>query len=222
MENHVFKQFENFISTPTLWINEKFCGLNQFLFKFRSTALTDPENDFVDLQLTNVLGKRAETFFEHAVKSSNHYKILASRVQIIEEKITLGELDFLLKDQETNQTIHVELVYKFYIYDPSFPKEMQRWIGPNRRDSLLLKINKLKNHQLPLLYQNKSKATLQELWIDTENIEQKVFFPANLFVPKHLLETSFPFINNECITRLLDKQKEFYRSRLCWKLIFYS
>ena len=39
-----------------------------------------------------------------------------------------------------SKILHLELVYKFYLYDKNLgEKEIERWIGPNRSDSLLEK-----------------------------------------------------------------------------------
>lgn len=203
-------QFEGFTSTPPLWKRESFYGLNPFLLSLKiPNPGFDPEQILPELQSNYVLGKRAESFFELAVNSSDQFEVLASRVQISRERITIGELDFLLKDKNINQVTHVELVYKFYIYDPSFSEEMQRWIGPNRKDSLLRKIERLKNHQVPLLHKKETRAILEGLGIDSEKVEQKVFFPASLFVPKHLLNSSFPYLNNDCLTGYWIFRKDF-------------
>jgi len=54
---------------------------------------------------------------------------------------------------ENNKPIHLEIIYKFYLYDPSIGlTQLDHWIGPNRRDSLVKKLTKLKQKQLPLLY----------------------------------------------------------------------
>ncbi|MFC4025994.1 DUF1853 family protein [Zunongwangia endophytica] len=146
-----------------------------------------------------VLGKRVERFFEFQISNSAKFEVLLSNIQIIEDKKTLGELDFILKEKNTNQHIHVELVYKFYVYDPSFKNELSRWIGPNRKDSLLEKIDKLKSKQLPLLYKKKTQDILSGKNIATKNIVQKVCYKASLFVPKKLLGSTFTKINNDCI-----------------------
>ncbi len=85
------------------------------------------------------------------------------------------------------------------MYDPSIENELNRWIGPNRKDSLVRKINHLKNHQLPLLFREESLASLKELKLSPKKIEQKVCFKANLFVPKKLQHSSFSYINQNCI-----------------------
>lgn len=156
-----------------------------------------------------MLGKRAELFFAEAIKQSSTFELLASNLQIIHEKRTLGEFDFFLKDVKRNQIIHVELVYKFYIFDPDFKNELEGWIGPNRRDTFLKKINHLKTHQLPLLYQEESSQVLSKLNLNAHKIEQQVCFLANLFVPKHRINQEFCEINNKAIVGYWIKKNEF-------------
>ena len=146
-----------------------------------------------------VLGKRAEVFFAEAIKQSSTYEVIAQNLQLIHENQTLGEFDFFLKEKSTQQLIHTELVYKFYVYDPSFENELDRWIGPNRKDTLLKKVEHLKSHQFPLLYREESTTLIQQQEIELGKIEQQVCFLANLFVPKSLLQHQFEFINNDCI-----------------------
>nr|WP_255584706.1 DUF1853 family protein [Zunongwangia sp. SCSIO 43204] len=146
-----------------------------------------------------VLGKRAERFFEFQIQHSEKYDLRISNLQIIQHKKTLGELDFIVEEKDTGQLIHIELVYKFYVYDPSYKEELARWIGPNRKDSLLEKVEKLKTRQLPLLHNSETKQILNSKHISTRSISQQVCYKANLFVPRKLQYNSFSSINNDCI-----------------------
>ena len=63
--------------------------------------------------------------------------------QIQNKKTTVGELDFIL--QKNHSPIHLEVIYKFYLYDDTFGNsEIEHWIGPNRNDNLVKKLTKLK------------------------------------------------------------------------------
>ena len=89
-------------------------------------------------------------FISHSSKDKE-IKILAENVQIQNEKTTVGEIDCILTTAK--KPVHLEIIYKFYLYDKSVgTNELEHWIGPNRRDSLVSKLNKLKDKQLPLLY----------------------------------------------------------------------
>ncbi|MGB5792012.1 DUF1853 family protein [Poseidonibacter sp.] len=47
------------------------------------------------------------------------------------------------------------------------------------------------------LFKEETKEYLKS--VDLRNIEQKVLFKANIFLPRHLKDTSLSLINNECI-----------------------
>ena len=146
-----------------------------------------------------VLGKRVEAFFEYQIQQSEDYELKIGNLQIIQNKKTLGELDFILEEIATGQLIHIELVYKFYVYDPNIKEELARWIGPNRKDSLLEKVEKLKSKQLPLLQNKTTKEILNSRHISTKSIAQQVCYKASLFVPRKLQNKLFSSINNDCI-----------------------
>lgn len=200
MENRLKHQFQGFIDTPGLW-NGKF----QDLLQFAIPQIAFPENlevtgQFPSLTSNYVLGKRMEIFFQLLIKISDRFQLLGHNIQISRDKITLGELDFLLKDLQKKEYIHLELVYKFYVYDPAFSKEAERWIGPNRRDSFLQKLEKLKQKQFPLLYQAETGEYLKKLSLLSENLHQQTCFKAKLFLPKQFHKNHFPLINQNCIS----------------------
>ena len=140
-----------------------------------------------------------ERFVSNELKQSNTVEILIENIQIQDNKITLGELDcLLLKDKKP---IHLEIIYKFYLYNSSEgSREIEHWIGPNKKDSLHQKLTKLTQKQLPLLYNPKTKPLLNSLNLSAEEITQQVYFKAQLFVPLKDYGKSFLLINNNCIT----------------------
>lgn len=199
MQNRIEKQFEGFLETPALWENS-FQELFQFeLPEFHTPVQQSLDKDLPSLATNFVMGKRVERFFEWIIQKNPNYKLLAGNMQISRNKITLGELDFLLEDLINQQVYHIEMVYKFYVYDPSLTSEMDRWIGPNRRDTLLQKTEKLKEKQFPLLFKPETDDLLNLLDLNSINILQQACFKANLFVPKELQNQQFPEINNKCV-----------------------
>ncbi len=141
-------------------------------------------NDQPEFQLpTNLrLGHLAEKVVSALIKSSANYEVLQENIQVMENEKTIGEIDFLIKEIATNRLIHMELAYKFYLFDPNLSSEpTNNWIGPNRNDSLKEKLEKLKKKQFPLLYHNCTKSTLSNIEID--NVSQALCLLVSLFIP---------------------------------------
>ena len=105
------------------------------------------------------------------------------------------------------------MVCKFYVYDPDIENELQRWIGPNRKDALLQKIEKIKNKQLPLLFREEAKPILEDLQLSHNIIQQQVCYIANLFIPHSLRSTIFPYINPKCIRGYWMRFDEFIKDK---------
>ncbi|REE82882.1 hypothetical protein BX611_0157 [Lutibacter oceani] len=186
-------QYEGYFNTPSLWNGDKIFGLKQFkINKF-------PTSKFEGAIFKNLrLGKRVERFVTHELNQHQGIKILAENVQIQNGKTTVGEIDCILTANE--KPVHLEIIYKFYLYDKTVgTTELEHWIGPNRKDSLVDKLTKLKEKQLPLLYNTYTSKLLEKLNLKSKNIEQQVCFKAQLFVPLELINSSFNEINNECI-----------------------
>ncbi len=91
------------------------------------------------------LGKKIEFLFELILKNSIDYKLLLSNFQIQEGKLTVGEIDYIIKTINTKRVQHIELSYKFYLLDNSLDADfIGKWIGPNRKDFLHIKKSRLK------------------------------------------------------------------------------
>ncbi|WCC41334.1 DUF1853 family protein [Tenacibaculum finnmarkense] len=197
-------QYEGFLKTPFLWNGKGVFDLQQFEINATKTA-----SFLVEITKIPRLGKLVERFVSFEFKQDKRLQIIAENIQIQQEKITLGELDcLLLKDKKP---IHVEIIYKFYLYDNSEKNleeknELERWIDPNKKDSLVQKLTKLKEKQLPLLYSKQCENYLKTLNLEAKNLEQELYFKAQLFVPlndfkqeNHKENIKFPLINNDCI-----------------------
>lgn len=210
MEKRVYHQLKGFLSTPPLWKDRELFGLEQFnAMDFNPGEDFSVASEYPGISSTFVLGKRAEIFFQILLNRTKNWQILTANLQIQKEKITLGEIDFLLRDRSSGKLLQVELAYKFYIFDPSLPTEAEAWIGPNRRDTLLQKIQKLKEKQFPLLYKPETEKYLDKLNLKPADIRQQVCFKAQLFVPKMMTDHNFKHINSDCIAGFWIGFKEF-------------
>ncbi len=193
------------------------------------TSITDlPTFDLADLQLTTAvdfelptnlrLGHLAEKVVSELIKASANYQMMEENIQIIEDKKTIGELDFIVEKIPTKQLIHVELAYKFYLFDPSISSEIiNNWIGPNRNDSLQEKLTKLKTKQLPLLQHASTQAMIADL--ATRQISQALCLLVSLFVPYQYQANFSPnyqraikgyYLDLDTFVRLDNDQKTYY------------
>jgi hypothetical protein len=164
------------------------------------------------------LGHRVEKVVSHLIKASTNYEMLYENLQIKEGNKTIGEIDFIIEEIQTKQVIHLELAYKFYLFDPDLStKPVENWIGPNRNDSLIEKIEKLREKQFPLLHNPQTKALVSE--VDTTTIKQKLCMLTSLYVPyknKEKLEPTYQkvvkgyYINHELFSTLDHKDQSFY------------
>lgn len=193
-QKEVQLQFQGFLNTPFLWKNHTVLGLEQIKLPHKSDFVF---NETLPHNLR--LGKRVERFVSAQLKAHNNLSICCENIQIQDHKTTVGEIDCILKQEHL--PIHLEVVYKFYLYDPKLgDNELQRWIGPNRKDSLIEKLHKLKDKQLPLLYSPYTQPVLKQLNIPVETIKQQVYFKAQLFVPFNSNENvDFCLLNPKCV-----------------------
>ena len=208
-KNAVQLQYEAYVNTPKLWWNNSVYGLEQFSFK---TETSMPFSDPLPKGIR--LGKRVEQFVFHELRQVPQLNLVAQNLQIQQEKHTLGEIDALLVKDGT--TIHLEIIYKFYVYDASVgSSELEHWIGPNRKDSLVEKLNKLKHKQLPLLYHQETLRYLNTYQLDISNIKQQVLFKAQLFVPYKHTQAEWHEIHPACIMGYYLKQGDLIDFKDC-------
>lgn len=156
---------------------------------------------------------------EHICKQlldhSPTYDILVHNLPVREQKQTLGEIDFILREVETQQLIHVELTYKFYIIDPEISEPIHQLMGPNKRDMFFTKMEKIKNEQFKLLHSQTGKRALAERNIDADTITHQTCYKAQLFEPYGSDPLNLRPLNPNCIVgywlRIRDFQTEAFK-----------
>lgn len=186
------KRYEGFLKTHALWENDSVFGLRAFKIHPKFNKI----DSVLDEKLR--LGKYVERLVSFELSQQEHLSILAENIQIQKDKITLGELDCLLL--QNNRAIHLEIIYKFYLLDMSIgTTEIDHFIGPNRKDSLKEKLTKLKNKQFPILHTPECKTYLRTLHLNSDDISQQVYFKAQLFVPFLKENIELKVLNTNCI-----------------------
>lgn len=201
----------SFIKTPLLEISSADFSFSHFDF-YGETILT---SDFV-WPKHSIIGIQAEKCFEAYLTASQHYQLVASNLQIYsqpndskDERSTLGELDYIIKNLKTGEIVHVELAYKFYLFDPGIlAQEEGQWIGPNRKDSLLEKLIKTRDKQFPLINSKEALAKLRFLKIGLPT-KQQLCLKCHLFIPKSMNLEEFPMNYQKCIVGKWMRFEEF-------------
>ncbi|MBL4569495.1 MAG: DUF1853 family protein, partial [Flavobacteriaceae bacterium] len=205
---NIQKQYEGFISTPVLW-KEDLLGLPQLQLKTTTTSVFDGE-----LTKKTRLGKRVESFVSHHLQQFDNITIVQENIQVQDKKLTIGELDCLY--YQDNTPTHLEIIYKFYLYDAAVgATEIDHWIGPNRNDSLTKKLQKLIQQQLPLLYKDETRSILDAVDFKLDEIRQKVYFKAQLFIPYKNNIIAFEKLNKDCIAGFYIKTEELHYLQDC-------
>jgi len=190
--DYIQRQYQGYLNTALLWKEHDLLGLYQ---------LELPKQNILEFNQSlsdNLrLGKRVERFVSAELKQNTAIEILLENTQIKQEKITIGEIDCILK--QNGVPIHLEIIYKFYLYDPNVgTTEIEHWIGPNRKDSLLKKLYKLKDKQLPLIYNEHARSVLKAIHVNPSEILQRVHFKAQLFMPYQGDLDHFNLLNKDC------------------------
>tara|TARA_R110002051_G_scaffold130577_2_gene204435 strand:- start:43039 stop:43848 length:810 start_codon:yes stop_codon:yes gene_type:complete len=188
------QQIKGFLDTPALWEGELF-GVDQF--QLPNIDLTGFVAQPIPQNIR--LGHQVEHLYYQVLHHHKRYQVLLFNQPIKSESRTIGEIDFIVQDTETNKLIHIELTYKFYIIDLSIPEKINQLIGPNKRDSFAQKIEKIKYQQFTLLQTNEAIQTLEDLHIDTTDISSRTCFKAQLYAPYTSNKIDILPFNNNCI-----------------------
>jgi len=127
------------------------------------------------LNYSQKLGHLYEDALECLLGHSSSVQLLGKSIQVFDEdRKTLGELDYILRDIETGEYIHLELAVKFYLVtyrgdEPIYP-------GPDPCDNWLNKLKRLKQHQLKLVQLPETKKFLKEEYGITRIITQQLVY----------------------------------------------
>ena len=101
--------------------------------------------------LSQLKSTRLGLRFEHLLwfwlldENYHHFKLIGHSIQIIEDKNTLGELDFLIFNQQSLAIEHWEVAIKFYLAENDL--SLEHWYGLNRTDTLYRKLNHFSQKQ---------------------------------------------------------------------------
>ena len=147
-------------------------------------------HQFLNRPKNKRLGFYAEALLSFFFQTFSEVELLLQNYQVIDNKRTLGELDFIFKWK--NRVIHIECAVKYYLCDHSKDvNDLHSWIGPACKDDLGRKIEKVKEQQLPMINTSKLSGELSSF-----EIESFLFLKGKLFVHQ---ETSSEWINTDLL-----------------------
>lgn len=195
------QRYDGFLQTNSLWKSSTIFDLVPFEIAVISSKIN------INIEENLRLGKYIERFVSYQLEQEKSIKIIAENIQIQQEKITKGELDCIIFKDE--KPIHIEIIFKFYLFDSSVGKtEIEHFIGPNKKDSLIEKLVKLKEKQLPLLYSEECCNYLNSIYLNAAEMYQQVYFKAQLFVPLSERNIQLQQLNQACIVGFYIHKKE--------------
>lgn len=186
-------RYSGCLTTPPLWHGD---GVSPY----RQITLSQGPEPLESASFNQYrLGKLAEAFVFHALKKESAVSWICDNLQVQQEKRTVGEIDALF--YENGKPVHLEVSYKFYLYDTlcAFQNPLAPWIGPNRKDNLVLKLQKLHQKQFPLLHTELAAQYLDRYGLAAEEVEQTLCFKGQLFLPDHEQNMDIGPLNQDCI-----------------------
>lgn len=137
--------FHEFPLFPDKWVREIEEDAQDFFIQLDSSP--DQLNSFIEQSNSYRMGIYAELLMHYFLENYEKTTLLLANYQLIENKVTIGEIDFIFSWQD--QIIHIEMAVKFYLCHQN-SNEFKDWIGPSGNDNLHKKLKKVKEHQLQL------------------------------------------------------------------------
>lgn len=187
-------RYQGSVSTPPLWNGSTVSPFKQIELSRNPEAVDDSV-----VFKNHRLGKLVEEFVFHQLREQRSITWICDSLQIQDGKRTVGEIDALYFSEDV--PVHLEVAYKFYLYDTleRYDHPLGHWIGPNRKDSLHYKLEKLHNRQFPLLHNELTRPYLDRYGLDVKTIRQELCFKAQLFLPYQQRGIDVGPLNADCV-----------------------
>ncbi len=140
---------------------------------------------------SHFLGTYFESLWAFYIEAAPNMELIARNLQVTSpHKKTLGEFDFIVLNNVTGQLLHQEIAIKFYLglnyrNDLPFTSGNNLWVGPQCRDRLDLKVEKLINAQTQLSKTEHGRNALKKLntHSNIDKVETQLILKGYLFYP---------------------------------------
>ncbi len=152
------------------------------------------------------LGRYAERLLSIWFKHSPHFDLLKFNHQIVIDKLTVGEIDFLLKEVDSKRAIQLEFALKYFL---AFGAHDQRqFIGPKGKDSLESKSRKLIDQQMQL---SLNHSEMLEESLRSLDFRPQIMLKGELFYPLDQKQSQNHWLHYKDLKKLSiwDKNSEF-------------
>lgn len=112
------------------------------------------------------LGLHFERLWHFFLAQDSEVELLAHNLPVRDSTRTLGEFDCIYYCHQRQRNVHLELAVKFYLSAPgAISQALSNWLGPNSRDRLDLKLQRMLTHQIRLADTPQGASVLAELGI---------------------------------------------------------
>lgn len=147
-------------------------------------------NQHLSKEKSHFLGTYFESLWAFYLISNPRYELIAKNLQANTKSRTEGEFDFIVVDKLAEQYIHQEIAIKFYLglkhpNNHLFSDGESIWLGPQCRDRLDLKMDKMLSTQIKLASRESGKQALRSINIDPDssNFTTQLVMKGYLFYP---------------------------------------
>lgn len=165
------------INSPSLIRSSDDVATSEWSPVSRKMNVSSPSGARFEAIPNRQVGRYFEQLVRFYLESVRRVEIVAHGLQIHEGGQTLGEIDFLYRD-ENSSLCHCETAVKFYLHFPDAAECGSRFIGPNAADSFERKMRRLVEHQLRL-----SRGRFPDVVRREAHVKGRIFYHPLLATP---------------------------------------
>lgn len=132
---------------------------------------------WLDAAPSRRLGLYFERLWQFFLEQDPAVELVAHNLPVRDGGRTLGEFDCLYYCHRRQRHVHLELAVKFYLAHSAgtqSPSPRDCWLGPDSRDRLDLKLQRLLDHQTRLSLHPQGRAVLAKLGIESPLMEMEL------------------------------------------------